>query len=72
MSKFAVLSNELVPLHSTGSLAPVPYHRGHNYVLLPGAGDGDGFLKMNYSVQVPDCVQNVLYRYELHNLEVTV
>ena len=69
MSKFAVLSNELVPLHSTGSLVPVPYLRGHNYVLLPGAGDG--FLKMNYSVQVPDCVQNVPYRYELHNLEVT-
>ena len=72
MSKFAVLSNELVPLHSTGSLVPVPYLRGHNYDLLPGAGDGDGFLKTNYSAVVPDFVQNVPYRYELHNLELTV
>ena len=65
-----MLSNELVPLHSTGSLVPVPYLRGHNYVLLPGAGDG--LLKTHYSAEVPDCVQNFLYRYELHNLEVSV
>ena len=67
-----MLSNKLVPLHSTGSLVPVPYLRGHHYVLLPGAGDGDGFLKTNYIAVMPDCVQNVPYRYEFHNLELTV
>ena len=70
MSKFAVLSNELVPLHATGGLVTVPYLSGHNYVLLPGAGDG--FLKTHYSAQVPDCVQNVPHRFELHNLQVNL
>ena len=69
VSKFSLLTNEMKPLHYTGSLVAVPFLPGHDYVLLPG--DKDGFLRTTYYVAVPDCLQNFAYALSLNKPEVS-
>ena len=70
VSKFTLLTNEMKPLKYTGSLVPVPFLPGHDYVLVPGVQDG--FLRTTYSAAVPDCLQNFAYALSLRQPEVSV
>ena len=56
LSNFTLLTNDVTPIHNSGSVVPVPYLPGHDYALLPGADNG--FLDIKYSATVPDCTQN--------------
>ena len=69
-SKFTILTNEMKPLHFTGSLVPVPYLPGHDYVLVPGVNAD--YLRTTYSAAVPDCLQNFVYAVQLRQPEVCV
>ena len=66
--KFTLLTNELKPIHKTNRCAQVPYLEGHDYVLLPGAGNDFG--RLAYSHGVPECLQNYSYQTELPHPEV--
>ena len=70
VSKFTLLTTEMKPLHFTGSLVPVAFLPGHDYVLVPGVQDG--FLRTTYSAAVPACLQNFAYALHLRQPEVSV
>ena len=69
-TKFTLLSNEMKPLHFTGSFVPVPFLPGHDYVLIPGVKDG--ILRTTYCTAVPDCLQDFAYSVQLCQPEVSV
>ena len=65
---YTLVTNELKPLHNTGSVVPVPYLLGHDYVLLPGSEKGR--INIRYHDVVPNYLQNFAFITELQKPEV--
>ena len=65
-----MLTNELQSKQRTGYDALLPYLPGHDYVLLPGAGDGQ--VRIAYSDVVPTSLQKYAYMTSLPHSEVIV
>ena len=63
-----MLTNELQPKHKTDHYALLPYLPGHDYVLLPGVGDGQ--VRIAYSEVVPTSLQKYAYMTNLSHPEV--
>jgi hypothetical protein len=63
-----LLTNELQPKHKTEHYTLLPYLQGHDYVLLPGVGDG--LVRIAYSDVVPKSLQKYSYMTNLSQPEV--
>ena len=65
-----MLTNELQPKHKTEHYALLPYLPGHDYVLLPGVGDGQ--VRIAYSDVVPLSLQRYAYMANISHPEVSL
>ena len=69
LCRFTLLTNELQPKHKAEHYALLPFLPGHDYVLLPGVGDGQ--VRIAYSDVVPTFLQKYAYMTTLSHPEVT-